>query len=113
MYLFDLLIYLPVLSYTSPIYYVQDETIYFMKGAPEKVLAQCKSYFKNDMSEPLVESCRKSLLETAQNMGGRGLRGNFGCFEKRVVYFQKDFYKFVWEKGCTVILSLKLFYQEN
>ncbi|XP_057291118.1 calcium-transporting ATPase type 2C member 1-like isoform X1 [Hydractinia symbiolongicarpus] len=67
----------------------EDETIYFMKGAPERVLAQCTSYFKNDMSEPLVESCRKSLLETAQTMGGRGLRVvamAYGSDKKNLTY---------------------------
>ena len=55
--------------------YNQEETLFFMKGALEKVLPQCMKYYYRGNELPLTPQQQQAYLAQATRMGTSGLRG--------------------------------------
>lgn len=53
------------------------ETIFFVKGALEKILANCSRYYSQGVTLPLTEKAKQEFLREASMMGGAGLRGMY------------------------------------
>ena len=49
--------------------------IYYMKGAPERVLQQCTSYYKQGFNVPIGAKDGELFADAVAAMSSRGLRG--------------------------------------
>jgi Ca2+-transporting ATPase len=52
----------------------KSEFLMFTKGSPELILERCQSYQVGEQSQPLSEEQRQQILNTNNEMAGRGLR---------------------------------------
>ena len=50
--------------------------VYYLKGAPEKVLSECKFWGSNLKENDLMDVDSNRIMQRANEMGSRGLRGN-------------------------------------
>lgn len=50
------------------------ETAFFVKGALEKILANCSRYYSQSVTLPLTEKTKQGFLHEASMMGSAGLR---------------------------------------
>ena len=58
----------------------QDATeMYYMKGAPERVLQQCTSYCKQGSNVPLGPKDLEIFTDAVAAMSSKGLRGTEWC----------------------------------
>ena len=62
--------------------YNSEETLFFMKGALEKILPQCSKYFYRGTELPVTARQQQAYQAQATRMGTSGLRGwlNFCVF---------------------------------
>ena len=60
----------------SRIFFSQDaKELYYVKGAPEKVLQQCTGYYRHGLSVPLTAKEFEVLTDAVNAMSCNGLRG--------------------------------------
>lgn len=57
-----------------PSYGESTETAFFVKGALEKILANCSRYYSQSVTLPLTEKTKQEFLHEASMMGSAGLR---------------------------------------
>ena len=63
--------------------------LYYLKGAPEKVLCQCKYWGSKIGENEFLESDYKRVMERSRGMGSSGLRGivQFGSIVDIIYYY--------------------------
>lgn len=50
--------------------------MYYVKGAVERVLNECKSKYENGQVVPLLSNHQKQIIAHASELGSSGLRGS-------------------------------------
>lgn len=62
--------------HSQVVYLLQDNSeVYYVKGAPEKVLQQCTSYCRHGSVVPLVAKDLETFSDAVAAMSSKGLRG--------------------------------------